>query len=189
MKAKRMLITYLLLMWPILAFCLALIIPGKVSIEYSGFAVDSAGVLYVGKNTAIEKYDNEKMIGTINPKTSRAYVFTIQNDKILLSTSAVVYTLDLSGNTIEEHADVGTRMFNELQKTKNRYITQSNREYTMKSHFGRAIIYSGKEIVYQMPILDYIVKILFFAVIMSVLVVTPIIVKKGRKEGTSWIAS
>ena len=65
------------------------------------------------------------MIGSISPKTSRGYAFTIQkDDTILLSTASSIYTLDLSGNVIDKQEDVGTKTFNELQKAKKIFITQ-----------------------------------------------------------------
>ena len=33
----------------------------------------------------------------------------------------------------------------------------------MKLHFGRTIICSGKDVIYKMPMLDYIVRILWYS--------------------------
>ncbi|MBQ9994118.1 MAG: hypothetical protein IJP17_05345 [Clostridia bacterium] len=182
MKAMKMLIIYLICAFPIIAACFIMIASGAVSISYSGFALDSAGVLYIGTDTKIEKYYGGEMIGAINPQTSRGYAFTIQNDDtILLSTASTVYTLDLSGNVLDKQEDVGTRTFNELQKSKRYFITQDNREYVMKSQLGRTIISSDGDIIYQMPMMDYVVKIALVLVGLSCLVFAPIIVIKWRK--------
>ena len=104
------------IIWLVLAFCLVLMNTGRVSITYSGFGVDSAGVLYVGKEGVIEKYDGNKMIGEISPQTSRGYAFTVkEDDTILLSTADMVYKLDLSGKVLDEWEDEGTSTFNDLQ--------------------------------------------------------------------------
>lgn len=182
MKAKRMLIAYLLCVFPIVAICFNLIISGKVALFYSGFAIDSSDVLYVGTDAKIQKFYDGELIGTISPKTTRGYAFTIQkNDTILLSTASSVYIMDLSGNVIDKHEDIDTKIFNELQKSKNTFTSQSNREYVMKSQLGRTTIYSEKDIIYQMPMMDYIIKILFFAAIISTFVVVPIIIRQWKK--------
>lgn len=184
MKAKKMLIIYLISVFPIAVTCVALIMSGTVSIFYSGFAIDSSGVIYIGKDDKIEKYFDAKMIGSISPKTSRGYAFTIQkDDTILLSTASSIYTLDLSGNVIDKQEDVGTKTFNELQKAKKIFITQDNKNFVMGSQMGRTIICSDQDIVYQMPMLDYIVKTAFFSVILSALVVVPFIIRKWRIQG------
>ncbi len=182
MKVSKMLIFYLILVFPVFFTCLILIISGTVSMFYSGFAVDSSGVLYIGKETKIEKYYDGKMIGTISPQTSRGYAFTIQNDDtILLSTASTVYKMDLLGNVLDKQEDTGTKTFNKLQRSKNTFISQNNRKYIMKSRFGRTVIYSEKDIIYKMPMLDYVVKIAFLFVILSALIIVPIIIVKWKK--------
>ncbi len=184
MKAKRLLVLFTLIVCPIAAVCLVLIISGYVAIFYSGFAIDSSGVLYIGKDTKIEKYADGKLIGTIDPKTSRGYAFTIQNDDtILLSTASIVYTLDLNGNVINEEEDSGTRIFNKLQYGKNRFTTSDGNTYHIKSWFGRTVIISDEGIlIYKMSVVDYIVKIVFFSTIFSAFIFIPIIVFKSRKQ-------
>ena len=151
------------IIWLVLAFCLVLMNTGRVSITYSGFGVDSAGVLYVGKEGVIEKYDGNKMIGEISPQTSRGYAFTVkEDDTILLSTADMVYKLDLSGKVLDEWEDEGTSTFNDLQFIR-KFIAKDGRQYAMKLHFGRTIICSGKDVIYKMPMLDYIVRILWYS--------------------------
>lgn len=181
MKVPQLLIIYLFCAFPILAACIILIACGIASPMYNGFGVDSSGVVYVGKEKKIEKYCDGEMIGEIDPQTSRAYAFTLQeDDTILLSTASYVYKMDLSGNVLDEWEDVGTKTYNELQ-WKRTFISRDNKKYTMKSWIGRTVICSEEGVIYKMPMLDYAVKIAFFLVLLSVAIVIPIIIVKWRK--------
>ena len=181
MRSRKLLIIYLLILFPIITICNILMNTGRVSIIYSGFGVDDSGVLYVGKDSGIEKYKDGKMIGIISPQTSRGYAFTIQgDDTILLSTASTVYTLDLSGNVLDEWEDKNTSTFNKLQFIK-KFTTKDGHKYVMKSHFGRTIICCNNEIIYQMPLLDYIVKILWFSCFLIAFIFAIMFIK-DRKE-------
>lgn len=176
MKFVKTLIIYLPFVFPIMAICLILIISGSVSVFYSGFAVDSSGIIYIGKDSKIEKYYNGKVIGVLNPKTSRGYAFTIQNDDtILLSTASYVYVLDLDGNQLDKWEDIDTKTFDKLQYMRE-YIAKDGHKYKMKSQFGRTFIYKGDEIVYRMPLPDYLVKISFFLSFLSLFATAPVLI-------------
>lgn len=151
------------IIWFFWAICLILMNVGNVSITYSGFGVDASGVLYVGKEGVIEKYDNGKKIGEISPQTSRGYAFTVkEDDTILLSTADMVYKLDLSGKVLDEWEDEGTSTFNDLQYIR-KFVAKDGRQYAMKLHFGRTVICLGEDVIYKMPMLDYIVRILWWS--------------------------
>lgn len=181
MKAKRMLLIYLLCVFPVISICVFMILSGSVSVFYSGFAVDSSGILYVGTDREIKKYSDGKAVGTISPQTARGYAFTIQNDDtILLSTASTVYELDLSGNVLSQRKDEGTKEFNRLQKSKNRFTAQDGQTYVMKTKWGRTVICSDDAVLYQMPTTDYIVRIAFLMSVLSVFVFVPIIVYRWR---------
>ncbi len=163
MRLGKLLIIFLLILFPIITICNVLMSMGIVSITYSGFGVDSLGVLYVGKENTIEKYKDGKMIGKISPQTSRGYAFTIQeDDTILLSTASIVYKIDHSGKILDEWEDEDTSTFNDVQFIR-KFIAKDGRKYVMKSLLGRTVIYCNNDIIYKMPLLDYIVKILWFS--------------------------
>jgi len=82
----------------VVVFCLLLLITGKATPFISGFAIDKNDWIYVGEETEICVYENDVLIRTINPQTSRAYAFTIADDQILLSTASIFYIMDLDGN-------------------------------------------------------------------------------------------
>lgn len=171
-------------MFPIIFTCLVLIFTQKVTISYNGFAIDSNNVLYLGKNSVIEKYSNGILVGQLDSKTSRGYAFTIQkNDTILISTASTVYTLDLDGNTIKEEPDKNTKIFNELNLKRNKFVTNDGAVYLMKSNYGRTtIIKNGIEEVFVMPIFDYAIKITYFLSFISSIIIIPIIIIKWRKQ-------
>ena len=80
---KKTVVIFLLIICPIVIFVLVSFISGKAISEYVGFAVDSSERLYVGTNAGIEVYENGVRIKTINPPSSRSYVFTIEDEKIV----------------------------------------------------------------------------------------------------------
>lgn len=183
MKSIKLLIIYLLCVFPVFSVCFFMVMFGDVSISYNGFALDSSGVLYIGTDAGIQKYKDEIMIDLIDPKTSRGYIFTITDeDHILLSTASTVYILDLEGNTIDEYDDTGTKAYNYLQSTKRVFATQDGKKYVMNSEFGRINICSDEEMIYQMPVTDYIVKVISFLSGISIFIFAPIIIIKWRKE-------
>jgi len=178
---KKLLILYMAIVVPVYSICLLLLISGEVTLFYSGFAVDSEGILYIGTDTKIEKYNKNEYVGEI-PVKARNYAFTIQeNDTIMLSTALTVYILDSDGNVIDKYEDAGTQVFNQLQYNKNNFITQSGVEYKLISELGRSRIISDDGfIIYEMPYLSYIIKIALFISIISIFVFVPIIIYKSK---------
>ena len=104
-------------------------------------------------------------MGEYGKITSRAYAFTIQNDEILISTAETVYITDLSGNVINSYKDTDTSLFNELKSNKDSFSLNGS-TYKMQKNFGRSrIVKDDGKVIYQMPLLDYIVKIGIFNVV------------------------
>lgn len=154
-------------------FSLSLEMMGYVSLSFNGFAVDSSNYLYVGKNDKIEVYDQNTLIRTIDPKTSRAYSFTIQDDTILLSTSVTVYEMDLDGNVLNDYEDTYTKVYNKLERNKYRFTAQDGTEYSVKHRFSRMqIVQNEDNCIYQMPLFDFVIGIIqTFATVSAVLIV------------------
>ena len=59
------------------------------TLSFYGFALDSQNLLYVGRDNVIEVYKGNEKVFDINPKTSRAYAFTINNDLCLMNMLSV----------------------------------------------------------------------------------------------------
>ena len=145
-KMKRFCIMMVIapLLGIVMLTCICMQVTQKVSLSINGFAVDSEGCLYVGKDFNIEVFNEDTLIRTISPKTTRGYKFTIiDGQTILLSTSSTVYTMDLLGNVLSEREDEGTKVYNELQ-WKRDFVDENGTRYTLESYWGRKrICYLG----------------------------------------------
>lgn len=157
---------------------------GYAHFYFNGFSVDSKNCLYIGKDSIIEVYKNNSLLKTINPPTSRSYVFSIQNDDtIILSTSSVVYIMDLDGNIINSYEDTYTKTYNSLKKKTNKFTTKDGEQYSIKHRFSRLeIVNSNNTIVYQMPLLDFVVRIVFVVSFLSLWILVPILIYRIKSE-------
>ena len=173
---------YMFSVWPFMAFSLGMTLAEKVCISPSGFAIDSSGNLYLGKDSKIEVYEDSILIRTI-PARYRSYAFTIQkDDTILIGTSSVAYVLNLSGDELSKREEMGTETFNKLQRNKKHFQSANGDRYTMQSPFGRTmIVRDGDEVVYKMPVWEYAVKLMLFFSFGSLIIFIPLLaVKWGR---------
>lgn len=171
----------------ILNCALLLCFLGYANTDFNGFAVDSNNCLYIGKERRIEIYKNNYLINTINPPTSRAYIFSIQNDDtIILSTASVVYIMDLEGNIIRSYEDTYTQTYNSLKKTKNKFSTKDGEQYSVKHRFSRLEIVNSNNIqIYQMPLLDFIVRIVFVISFLGLWILIPILINRIKSDHMS----
>ena len=186
MKAPKLLIEYLSIGVPIMLICIILLVSGNVSLSTYSFALDSAGKLYVGKESKLEVYSNETLIMTIFPMTTKGYLFTIKNDDtILLSDASTVYIMDLTGTVLSQREDRFSETFSTLDNSKKTFVTKNGHNYQKRSIWGRDVIvhvFGNDEIViYRMPLLDYIVKILFWLLLMSGFIIAPIILLQWKR--------
>ena len=185
LKTFKSLVIFVAVIGPIMFTCLFLIITGTVTIFLSGFAVDTDNRLYLGKDSRIEVFDNGILDHTISPKTSRGYIFTIQSDNtILVSTGSIVYNLDIDGNVILQEEDFRSRVYYAIKKNGNPYYANNGEKYVLKYPWGRTeIIHEGNdqtEIIYQMPVLDYVTEILLVISIISLFIFIPRLILKIR---------
>lgn len=186
MKASKLLVVYLLIVWPIIVLFLLAKITGKITISYVGFAIDHNNNIYLGKDSTIEVLDYDgKVLRSISPYTSRGYKFTITPDnQIKISTGDYLYLTDLSGNLISKK-DISNYTDDDLLR-ENRYefISSDGVHYKMKNHFLRPCIYridaTKKTIIYKMPIFDYIVKLIMIACFLSFMIIIPVVILKCR---------
>ena len=159
----------------VLLSCFVLVITGTVTLSVSGFAVDHFDRLYIGTTNEIRVYEESRIVKNISPHTSRTYVFTIQEgENILLSTSTKVYVMDLDGNVLETKEDPGADIYNQLSYQKGRFISDKGDIYRMSSVFGwTRITKNSTEIVYQIDVLSFCVKLLL-AICAIVIFVFPV---------------
>lgn len=183
MFGRRLLIVFLIIEFPIFFISILLLSSGVVSLSYNGFGVDSNNVLYIGKSNLIEKYSNGELIGEIDPQTSRAYAFTLKkDDTIMLSTGSTIYTMDLDGKVLKTQEDELTLTFNNLKQIKE-HTSSNGKTYHLKSFLGKeSIISNDGKIIFTTPLLDYVIKLVFFSCIISTIVVVPIILCTWNKK-------
>lgn len=141
--------------------CWFLTMTHTVLLGYYGFAVDSSGNLYLGLDHQISVYSDGELIRTITTGTSRGFAFTIEDgDNLILSTSTVIYEMDLYGNVIEKSEDENARKFLKMQRNKY-FTTEDGCRYECKNVLGYIQILSEGEVIYKMPTWHYIVLIAF----------------------------
>lgn len=184
-KTLKFSIIYLIALYPFILLILVLQINGKVCLSYQGFAVDLDKNIYLGKND-IEVLDSDgNLIKIIDPMTSRGYKFTIiENKEILIRTGDRLYTKNLSGELISEKI-IKDYTNTPLSKThRYKYISDDGTEYIMSMRFFRTCIYqinkNEKILIYKMPLLDFSIRILSFAVYTSMMIAILIVIVKTR---------
>lgn len=162
MKKKHYAIGFSIVMIAIWSSLIAMAL--DVSPFLSGFAADSQGRLYVGRDKRIEIFEGGKLIGEISPRTARGYTFTVlPDDTILVYTGSMQRILDLQGNELD-NSNTDTFKNSEHYPASIRFKFVSSNGDIYRAHFplGYTIICkNGKEIVYKLPVAAYIVRVLF----------------------------
>ena len=140
---------------------------GKYTISYNGFAVDNQGNVYLGcQDGKIKVYKDNKYLKTIFSGTNRGYDFTIvDGDKIYVYIAPKGYFIDLNGKRIENQGDIFDSIYKYRYK-KNEFVLSADLIYKREFNMGRTRIVKISdditETVYEMPLKDYIVKIIIF---------------------------
>lgn len=158
---------YLAIAFPIIIFILCSVVSQRACINYNGFSVDENGNVYIGKTGEICVIDSSgSPLGTFDVPTSRGYSFVVtKNNQILFNAGEIVFTMDLQGNIIKKEP-ASERLIERIPTIHPKEIVAADGTvYRMKTHFLRTVIESqtGNKInqIYQMPLFDYIVRILF----------------------------
>lgn len=192
MKIPKLLIIYMMILGPLMFFCMSMLMLEKANISYYGFAIDSDGNIYLGKSSTIQVVDRSGMeIRSIRSMTSRGYNFTIIDDQIYLDTAAHYYIMDLYGNILDEGE--GTEE-NESRFPKinslgfidaSRFTDSAGNRYIMRTRFLRTVIYQYHDgirtEIYQMPLFDYFTRLLLIACCVSMAIFIPINLVRWRK--------
>jgi hypothetical protein len=184
MKVPKLLIYTLSITVPLFFICMGLIASGKVSMDIDSFALDSNGNLYVGKLLKIEVFKDDSLLRTISPMP-RDYRFTIdQNDSIVLSDGSNIYVMDLTGDVLSQREDQFSEIYSEL-KNKKTFVSKSGERYLKRNSWGRVeivnVVNNNEVAIYKMPLLDYIVLILFWSIQISIFILTPFIFLQWKR--------
>lgn len=185
-QAIRVIAVACLCWFCILIPCIILIATGTVTLSISNFAVDSNDRVYIGKEREILIYQNNRIVGSIEPPTSRSYAFTVtEDDTILLSTASNVYLLDLNGSVLNKEPEIGTTTFNELQRNRKEFLSVKGDFYQMRGNLLRTrIVKNGSEVVFQISVLSVIVKyLLVLSVIGMYIFIVLWLIKGNKKDG------
>ena len=180
-RSLRYLATFSVLFFCIIVTCLTLILSGAVNLSIHSFAVDTNHRLYVGTENKILVYQNGELVNTINPQTSKGYMFTICEDEtIMLATTAKVYIMDLKGDIVREYED-SANMYNKLKSKRNSFTASNGDEYRKVGVLGRTrIIKNNQNTVYRISLLSVIVKFFIIFAAISILVFPVCLIRTKR---------
>ena len=163
---KIVLLIIVLILGFVSAFSLMGFLTGKYTISYNGFAVDKNENIYVGFTEGkIKVFKDNKYVKTVFSGTNRGYDFTIvDGDKIYVYIAPKGYFLDLDGKRIECQEEFDSIYI--YRPKKSEFVFDDNIIYKQKFNMGRTKIIKISdditETVYEMPLNDYIVKIIVF---------------------------
>lgn len=155
---------------PIIFF---LLLAEIVCIEWHGFGVDVSGNVYIGRQSSIDVYSEQRIVRTIKLPKYRTYYFTIKADTIYLSDSNNIYTLDLDGKLLSQNADTTASVYSKLQHMHKIEGDDGNLYHVRNLLFRCSVFSEDGKLVYKMPWKDFVAKLyvllhLLFAAIMVV---------------------
>lgn len=157
----------------------------QIYTSYTGFAVDSHGNLYLGvkwKIIAVNSKGIERY--SFSTETYRGYSFTInEENQILLRTDDHLYTMNLYGNVLQK--DIGTEIADRVlpySKSTRSFRDSNGCVYQMSRRFFREEIYKydhgEASLIYQMPLLNYAVKLVSEGVALCNVILVPMFLWK-----------
>lgn len=135
-----------------------LISTGTSCVNYTGFAVDKEGNLYLGRKGEISVVSPEGgFLRSISARTGRGYRFTLSDDMLLVDTGDRYYKMDLLGNVLEEGADAAAIR---LQNRNRIFTAADGNVYQMKLVFPwktQILKVDGEQetVIFQNTIADY----------------------------------
>ncbi len=155
-----------------------------VQLVCNGAGIDSAGVLYLGFNERIVKYQGEERTETI-PVLFRAYAFEILPDDTIYCSDAVnSYIMDLNGKTIQVIEKTGSKEYNRILREKRIFTSVDGQEYEMRTPLGRRVIQTKEgKVIWKMPMRDYLIVIIGFLSIMTLMACVVIAIFHFHIEG------
>ena len=183
-KLTRALAIFSVCIFCILMPCFILTLSGTVNLSIESFAVDATDRLYVGTTKEICVYQDDRLINTINPQTSKGYAFTIHENKtIILATPSKNYTMDLEGNIIQSQDDREADMYNQLKAKRRSFTTVDGDIYRLEGTLGRSrIVKNDQDIVYQISLLSVAVKYMYIGCGISIFVFVFLLARRQRGQ-------
>ena len=172
-------IILLLVLVPMIVY-VTLVLTGVAVPFIDIFAVDSEGNLYIAEYDTISVYDDQSKLEEININRKRPWRFTItENDEIWCCTASAAWRVDLEGTELERRNDPSAQMYSRLQLTFRDEDGYGN-IYSRVSYLGRTkIVKNNTEVVYQISLLSYFVKLLLYFAVASFIIGLSVIVKES----------
>ena len=142
------------------ALSFVIFLTGNVCFHVEDFAVDSFGRVYISRTYKIDVYDDGEWSHSIpTPAMAKLRYFTIDSeDTFLLRLSGDIYKMDLQGNVISIDQNASERELEKLGEDNIFFVSASGDRYKLLNTLGYyRISKNDTEIVYSMPVFDYIV--------------------------------
>ena len=184
----KYMVPFLAIIFLPLFFSQFFLMSGDAHIDYSGIAVHKDGNLYIGsegnrtegKMYVIDPSGN--LVETFKVPAYSPYEFTVTETGVLVNTNSYIYTLDLHGRVIKREEFSGP--MRNLTSPKE-VVTEDGKVYTMKTHFLRTIVQvqEGETVstIFEMPMLDYVVRIMTRAVLLAIFIYVPFALYRNRE--------
>lgn len=164
---KKKTIIIIMLLFVLFIFISSLHFLGILSFDYNGIAVDNDKNIYIGTDYTIDVYNNMQLERKIVAKNTPggAYDFTIENNKILICKNIKIYTMNLQGDLLEIVDDDSMSKSNEISNKSYPIHDIDGNKYYLIKFFGyykviKVDTNNSKSVVFKMPIINYICKIL-----------------------------
>lgn len=166
----------------VLFFCLIMILSNLATPFINGFAVDSAGQVYVGEMNTIRVMQDRKTLDSIW-MGSFTYTFTIDsNDHILVAYPTCYDLMDREGNILETTDDPHAIVYSQLQRNNSRFLSENGDQYKKTEIFGWIrIVKNDSEVVYSISLFSYIVKSLMYVCVLSMFINGAWVIHRLRK--------
>ncbi|MBQ3010082.1 MAG: hypothetical protein IJD81_02700 [Oscillospiraceae bacterium] len=136
-----------------------------------GFGLDNAGNLYIGSTYDIFVYNSSGEKINQFPAVYIKYLMTVYNEKIFIKGTEHYIVLDLQGNILDEIRidSKEAKAIPEIYRYK--FYSNDGSRYELKNILFRAKIYqldnNAKEIVWKLPITQFVPKVIYYIVIAS----------------------
>lgn len=141
--------------------CLVLYLSGAVTLSLEAIAVDSEGAIFIGKYERIDVYQDGKLIQTLPTKTSRAYVFTIDDsDLIHLYPGEMEYIIDRNGEILQEKEVDSQFIFSDEYAKRKRFTASDGTEYRIRGNYIWPRVTKNNVTVYRVSVLSFVVNII-----------------------------
>ena len=177
---KTVRVAYIILVLTILLELISMLLRlwGNAEYDICSIAGDTAGRVYVGKPGVIEVWEQGEMTGSIDPQTSRGYLFTVSpEDTILVAGSSTVYHLTLDGTLIESWEEPGLETYYQLQRDRYHHTSASRDEYVLtQALWWPRVVKNGVEEVYQLSAIAFVARIMTYIMIASFVILLPYII-------------